>query len=82
MKGIANNYKDRNSKWLSFNYRLAHHPTCDNFTVHFYHIRKMKICRGCFMVYTGMLIGIPLIIMLYRNYNLNLNQYYLVLWIL
>ena len=43
-------------------YRISHHPLCENFEKHVYHIRGRKVCRGCFMQYLGVTIAIFLLI--------------------
>ena len=50
-------------KWLSFHYRLAHHPTCDNFSEHFYRLFGKKVCRGCVMMYSGLITGLFILIL-------------------
>ena len=42
-------------------YRISHHPLCDNFREHVYHIRGRKVCRGCAMQYSGMIFAFALI---------------------
>ena len=43
-------------------YRISHHPLCDNFSEHVYHINGKKVCRGCVMQYSGMIVAFVLII--------------------
>lgn len=43
-------------------YRISHHPLCDNFCEHVYLIRGRKVCRGCAMQYSGMIIAFLLVI--------------------
>ena len=43
-------------------YRVSHHPLCDNFNDHVYLIRGHKVCRGCAMQYSGMIIAFLLVI--------------------
>ena len=50
----------RKEKWKRYPYRLAHHPLCDHFADHVYTIRGYKVCRGCFNLYSGMIIGLIL----------------------
>lgn len=38
-------------------YRISHHPLCDNFGEHVYQIRGRKVCRGCAMQYSGMILA-------------------------
>ena len=60
MKGI--DLRERNEeKWISFHYRLAHHPTCDSFSEHFYRLFNKKVCRGCVMMYSGLITSIILL---------------------
>lgn len=47
-------------KWALYPYRLAHHPLCEKFSEHVYHIKGYKVCRGCFNLYTGIFVGIIL----------------------
>lgn len=57
MKG--NDLRERNeNKWISFHYRLAHHPTCESFSEHFYRLFRKKVCRGCVMMYSGLITSI------------------------
>lgn len=41
--------------------RVSHHPLCMNFEDHIYHIRGKRICRGCVMQYSGMVISLVII---------------------
>jgi len=55
-------------------YRLSHHPLCDNFKDHVYIIRGRKVCRGCTMQYSGMLLAFIIIIIgnilsLFKNFT-------------
>lgn len=43
-------------------YRLSHHPLCDNFGDHTYLLWNKKICKGCVMQYSGMIVALALII--------------------
>jgi uncharacterized membrane protein len=43
-------------------YRISHHPLCDNFSDHVYLIRGRKVCRGCTMQYSGMILAFLLIL--------------------
>jgi hypothetical protein len=47
-------------KWALYPYRLAHHPLCERFSDHVYHIKGYKICKGCANLYIGLIIGIIL----------------------
>ncbi|MHA1399892.1 MAG: hypothetical protein ACTSQE_06070 [Candidatus Heimdallarchaeaceae archaeon] len=47
-------------RWLMYPYRFAHHPICDKFSEHFYTIKGVKVCRGCFNLYAGQFVGIIL----------------------
>lgn len=38
-------------------YRISHHPLCSNFEEHIYLIKDRKVCRGCVMQYSGMIIS-------------------------
>ena len=44
-------------------YRTSHHPLCDNFIEHTYLIRGRKVCRGCAMQYSGMVLAFLLVIL-------------------
>ncbi len=37
---------------------LSHHPSCDNFSKHVYHIGKYRLCIGCFTFYPSIAITI------------------------
>ena len=37
---------------------LSHHPNCDHFSKHVYHISKYKLCIGCFTFYPSIVITI------------------------
>lgn len=43
-------------------YRLSHHPLCTNFFEHVFIIRGRKVCRGCFMQYSGMISSFIIVI--------------------
>ncbi len=47
-------------KWALYPYRLAHHPLCEKFSEHVYHIKGYKVCRGCFNLYIGLIVGLIL----------------------
>ena len=51
---------------------LSHHPNCNHFSSHVYHIGKFKLCIGCFTLYPFILITIILTLLLVElnNYNL------------
>ncbi|MBY9007273.1 MAG: hypothetical protein KGD63_11000 [Candidatus Lokiarchaeota archaeon] len=44
---------------------LSHHPKCDNFYNHVYHIRGRWLCIGCFTYYPTILITIVLSLILF-----------------
>ena len=44
-------------------YRISHHPLCDNFNDHVYKIWGRKVCRGCTMQYSGMILAFILIVL-------------------
>jgi hypothetical protein len=37
---------------------LSHHPNCDNFSNHVYHIGKYRLCIGCFTFYPAIFLTI------------------------
>lgn len=43
-------------------YLLTHHPLCEHFEDHVFNIRGIKVCRGCTMLYSGMIISIILLL--------------------
>ncbi|MHA1551167.1 MAG: hypothetical protein ACTSUP_03385 [Candidatus Heimdallarchaeaceae archaeon] len=45
-------------KWALYPYRLAHHPLCERFSNHVYHIKGHKVCKGCINLYIGFIAGI------------------------
>lgn len=47
-------------KWALYPYRLAHHPLCERFSDHVYHIKGYKVCKGCVNFYIGLIIGTAL----------------------
>ena len=47
-------------KWALYPYRLAHHPLCEKFSEHVYNIKGYKVCRGCFNLYIGLIVGLIL----------------------
>lgn len=47
-------------KWTLYPYRLAHHPLCERFSDHVYHIKGYKVCKGCVNFYIGIIVGIIL----------------------
>ncbi|MFX0013768.1 MAG: hypothetical protein ACFFB2_03305 [Promethearchaeota archaeon] len=42
-------------------YRISHHPLCINYRDHVYEIQGNKVCRGCLMQYSGMLVSFLMI---------------------
>ncbi|MHA1115871.1 MAG: hypothetical protein K9W45_05595 [Candidatus Heimdallarchaeum aukensis] len=54
--------KDNKAKarWMLYPYRLAHHPTCEKYKDHVYTIKGIKVCRGCFNLYLGQIVGLIL----------------------
>jgi len=50
----------KREKWVLSPYRLAHHPLCSKFDDHVYIIKGKKVCRGCVMLYSGMIFGLIL----------------------
>lgn len=47
-------------KWALYPYRLAHHPLCERFSDHVYHIKGYKVCKGCVNLYIGFIVGLIL----------------------
>ncbi len=43
-------------------YRISHHPLCKNFKEHVFIIREHKVCRGCVMQYSGILLALVFLI--------------------
>ncbi|MCE7736883.1 MAG: hypothetical protein GPJ54_18510 [Candidatus Heimdallarchaeota archaeon] len=81
-KGLAKSLKDRTYSWTMFHYRIAHHPTCSNFDEHFYQIKNNKVCRGCAMMYSGYIVGIFSILILFYLEKLRINELHLALYFL
>lgn len=55
---------------------LSHHPNCDNFSDHVYHIGKYKLCIGCFtfyptiiltIIFSSIFIDLTLVNLIYMN---------------
>lgn len=44
-------------KWVLYPHRLAHHPLCERFSDHVYHIKGYKVCKGCANLCIGLVIG-------------------------
>ena len=57
---------------------LSHHPNCDQFSSHVYHIGKYKFCIGCFTLYPFILITIILTLLLVELNIYNLIMLYLI----
>lgn len=51
------------SKKILGPYRISHHPLCNNFSDHTYNINGRKVCRGCFMQYSGMILSLFIILL-------------------
>ncbi len=51
----------RKEKWLLYKYRLAHHPLCQYFSDHVYHLtikgKSYYVCKGCVNLNLGMIFG-------------------------
>ena len=61
---------------------LSHHPNCDHFSSHVYHIGKKKLCIGCFTLYPFIIITIILTILLVELNTYNLVMLYLLSFVL
>ena len=51
---------------------LSHHPNCSKFSKHVYHIRKQKLCIGCFTFYPTVVLTIIVILLFFSLQLLNL----------
>ena len=51
---------------------LSHHPDCSEFSKHVYHIKKYKLCIGCFTFYPTVLLTIIFILLFFNLHLLNL----------
>lgn len=51
---------------------LSHHPNCSKFSKHVYHIRKYKLCIGCFTFYPAVILTIIVILLFFNLQVLNL----------
>jgi len=69
-------------RWLIYPYRWAHHPLCEKFSDHVYTIKGYKICRGCFNMYLGMLVGMIIIPLLVLYAKFNYLYLFILLWFL
>ena len=57
---------------------LSHHPNCEKFQDHVYHLGKHKLCIGCFTFYPTVLITILFVILFIE---LNLSNLFLLFFI-
>ena len=53
---------------------LSHHPNCDHFSKHVYHVGKRRLCIGCFTFYPSIVITI-----LFTLLFIDLNSYNLII---
>ena len=60
---------------------LSHHPNCDHFSSHVYHMGKYKFCIGCFTLYPFILITIILTLLFIELNSYNLVMLYLISFI-
>ena len=51
---------------------LSHHPNCNKFSKHVYHIGKYKLCIGCFTFYPTIVLTILFILLFFNLHLLNL----------
>ena len=43
---------------LSWKFYFAHHPLCTRFVNHVWNIGPLIVCQGCFMIFSGTIIGL------------------------
>jgi len=60
---------------------LSHHPNCDDFSVHVYHLGKRRLCIGCFTFYPVIIITIILSLLFVELDVYNLVIMYLISFI-
>lgn len=51
---------------------LSHHPNCSKFSKHVYHIKKYKLCIGCFTFYPTVALTIIFILLFFNLQLFNL----------
>ena len=60
---------------------LSHHPNCDEFSAHVYHVGKRRLCIGCFTFYPVIIITI-IVTLLFIDLNIyNVIGMYLISFI-
>jgi len=57
---------------------LSHHPNCDEFSAHVYHLGKRRLCIGCFTFYPVIVITIILTLLFVERNIYNLIIMYLI----
>ena len=57
---------------------LSHHPNCDTFSDHVYHLGKRRLCIGCFTFYPVIIITIILTLLFVEQNVYNLISMYLI----
>ncbi len=57
---------------------LSHHPNCDEFSNHVYHLGKQRLCIGCFTFYPVIIITIILTLLFVDLTIYNLIDMYLI----
>ncbi len=60
---------------------LSHHPNCDKFSAHVYHVGKRSLCIGCFTFYPVIIITIILTLLFVEPNIYNLIIMYLISFI-
>ena len=60
---------------------LSHHPNCDKFSGHMYHVGKRLLCIGCFTFYPAIIITIILTLLFVELNVYNLISMYLISFI-
>jgi len=60
---------------------LSHHPNCDKFSDHVYHVGKRLLCIGCFTFYPVIIITIILTLLFVELNDYNLIGMYLISFI-
>ena len=60
---------------------LSHHPNCDEFSDHVYHLGKRRFCIGCFTFYPVAIITIIVTLLFVERSAFNLVSMYLISFI-
>ncbi len=56
---------------LTWKFKWAHHPLCERFEDHLWHIGDFTFCQGCFLSYAGTVVGFIAFLTYFSRYIFN-----------